>query len=134
MNKNLPQWKKRLDIVNIIYRDILTNHNSDKLKNKEYAFDSEEFTYNQLKIIENYFQNYDSYKQKIIVLLDESWSWERVNPYTKALIMCAIAEHNAINTKKAIIIDQALKTCDHRGLIKDKKFINAILEKMLKIK
>ena len=134
MNKNLPQWKKRLDIVNIIYRDILTNHNSDKLKNKEYTFDSEEFTYNQLKIIENYFQNYDSYKQKIIVLLDESWSWERVNPYTKALIMCAIAEHNAINTKKAIIIDQALITCDHRGLIKDKKFINAILEKMLKIK
>ena len=64
--------------------------------------------------------------------MQPTWPYQRINVLTKAIILSSLSEYYAINTSLAIVIDQALKTCDHRGLVRDKKFINAILDKIIK--
>lgn len=126
------QWRKRIDIFNLIYKDLMIETNSSKKELVKNAFEQLNFSVEQMKVLEDYIANFKKYESQIIPLLNPTWPWKRINNTTKAILLLALSEFNSLHTDKPIIIDQALKTCDHRGNIKDKKFINAILDKLLK--
>ncbi|MBQ6970671.1 DUF1948 domain-containing protein [bacterium] len=50
---------------------------------------------------------------------------------TQAILFTAYCENKALGLAKAIAIDQALVSCNHYGQEQHKKFINAILDKLL---
>ena len=47
-------------------------------------------------------------------------------------MIVAYCEYKVMHRAKAIAIDQALVTADQYGQLKEKSFINAILDKILK--
>ena len=59
MNNKLPRWKKRLQVFNLIYEDVLENHNTNSQEIIKNAFEKLEFDHFQMKIIEYYFANYE---------------------------------------------------------------------------
>ncbi len=126
------RWKQRIQVLNIIYSDIVSNHTTDKNNVIKQAFEVNNFDHDQIKVLEYYYDHYVELEQKIIKRLQPTWPYQRINVLTKAIILSSLSEYYAINTSLAIVIDQALKTCDHRGLVRDKKFINAILDKIVK--
>lgn len=126
------QWKKRIDVLNLIYKDIMSENSKDvNFDIIKYAFEELNFSYEQMKVIENYVENKDKYKMKLISLLKPTWPYSRVNNLSKSIIFCAMSEWNSIKTDKSIIIDQSIKTCKIRGVIKDKNFIHAAINKLL---
>ncbi len=126
------RWKQRIQVLNIIYSDIVSNHTTDKNNVIKQAFEVNNFDHDQIKVLEYYYDNYVELEQKIIKRLQPTWPYQRINVLTKAIILSSLSEYYAINTSLAIVIDQALKTCDHRGLVRDKKFINAVLDGIIK--
>lgn len=115
-------------MVNVIYDDLLTNHTNTQNLITE-CFEKMNFSHFQMQIIETYVANYLSQVDGIKQHLKPTWTYERLNPLTLAIIHTALSEANF--TGRKIIIDQALITCERRGLTQDKKFINAILDKLL---
>ncbi len=129
--KKLSLWQKRVLVLNVIYDDVITNHVSDKNTVLKDIFSNEDFDSEQMKIIEHYFNHYQEVDELVIKLLKPTWTYQRINPLTKAIIQCAYHEFQTKEIAKAIVIDQALITCSRRGITRDKKFINAILDKIL---
>lgn len=126
------RWKKRIQVLNFIYSDVVSSHTTDMNNVIKQVFEVNNFDHDQIKILEYYYDHYVELEQKIIKRLKPTWPYQRINTLTKAIILSSLSEYYAINTNLAIIIDQALKTCDHRGLIRDKKFINAVLDGIIK--
>ncbi len=124
------QWKKRLDVTNVIFDDLLSNHQNLK-ELSTICFEKLNFDLYQIKIIESYVDNLDNQIKLISENLKDTWTYKRINQLTLAIIHSALSEANLKQVDRKIIIDQALITCNKRGLIKDKKFINAILDKLL---
>lgn len=131
MNNKLPRWKKRLQVFNLIYEDVLENHNTNSQEIIKNAFEKLEFDHFQMKIIEHYFANYEKTVELIKSYLLPTWPYERISPVTRAILLTAYSEYYSVNTDKPVIINEALKTCVTRGVVRDKKFINALLDKIL---
>ena len=131
MEKNNQQrWKKRIDVVNKIYQDFVADHvDIDQLVKT--CFEVDNFDHFQISIVESYVKNQKEFDDAIIKLLKPTWPYNRINPLTKAILQTALAEAKLKQVDKKVIIDQALKTCDHRGVVKDKKWINWVLDKLI---
>lgn len=125
-------WRKRIQVLNLIYDDLLVDHTNEKSVIITSAFEKLYFDHYQIEILESYFDHYDDDKKVIEDLLKANWTYQRLNVLTKAIIHEAIAEARLKKVNKAILIDQALITCKTRGNIRDKNFINAILDKIIK--
>ena len=130
-NNQIPRWKKRLQVFNIIYEDVLDNHRNNQQKVIKNAFEKLDFDFFQMKIIEYYFANYQNMVETIKKYLLPTWPYERISPVTRAIILVAYSEFYSVNTDKAVLINESLKTCDTRGISRDKKFTNAILDRIL---
>ena len=76
--------------------------------------------------------NASDIKGLIVQHLSQNWSWDRVPFVTKAIIITAYCESKVSKLDRKIIIDQALVTAGKYWEAKDKKFINAILDKIIK--
>ena len=131
MENNQARWKKRLSVVNAIYEDFVNEHAEINNLVKS-CFEDRNFDHFQIEIIESYVANQKDFDDQIIKLLKPTWTYKRINPLTKAIIQEALAEGKIKKVDKKVIIDQALKTCDHRGVIRDKKWINWVLDKLSK--
>ncbi len=118
--------------MNIIYSDVVINHTSNKNLVIKQAFENDNFDRDQIKVLEYYFDYYKKFEQEITKRLNPTWTYQRINVLTKTIILSSLSEFYALDTPINVIIDQALKTCDHRGLVRDKQFINAILDKIIK--
>lgn len=125
------RWKKRLSVVNVIYEDFVNDH-ADINDLVKVCFEERNFDHFQIEIVESYVTNQTDFDEQIIKLLKPTWTYKRINPLTKAIICEALAESKLQKVDKKVIIDQALKTCDHRGVIRDKKWINWVLDKLIK--
>ncbi len=124
------QWEKRVEVFHYIYQILMTQKSSkDIVKN---AFEDYSFDANQMKIIEYYSANSNDIKGLIVQHLTENWSWDRIPYVTKAIIITAYCESKVSKLDRKIIIDQALITSGKYCEAKDKKFINAILDKIIK--
>lgn len=92
----------------------------------KYKFDAE-----QNKVINFFATNIQTIKVKIKPLLKDTWTWERLGLILRAILCLAYCEFFCLKLPKAIVIDQALVTCDHYSRSEDKPFLNAILDKLL---
>lgn len=129
---NNTRWQKRIKVMNIVYSDVVSNHTLNKELLLKQAFEIDNFDYEQMKVLQYYFDNQKNLEQKIIKRLKPTWPYQRINTLTKAIILSSLSEYYSLNTSLGVIIDQALKTCCHRGLVRDKKFINAMIDRIIK--
>lgn len=129
---NNTRWQKRIKVMNIVYSDVVSNHTLNKELLLKQAFEIDNFDYEQMKVLQYYFDNQKTLEQKIIKRLKPTWPYQRINTLTKAIILSSLSEYYSLNTSLGVIIDQALKTCCHRGLVRDKKFINAMIDRIIK--
>ncbi len=126
---NKAQWQKRVDVTQYVYICLMSDFDADKIKIDMLNY---EFNANQLKLLEYFADN----KNEIIGLfskhLKETWTWDRIAPLTQAIMIVAYCEVKSLNRQVPIAIDQALITADKYGQLDNKKFINAVLDKILK--
>ncbi|MGL5205097.1 MAG: transcription antitermination factor NusB [Metamycoplasmataceae bacterium] len=115
---------KRMKNVEIIYSYELFN----EAINVDRIFSEENIDNNQLKIITAIQKNYDSFVRTAKLFLDDDWTWVRIPPLTRAIILCASAELWIIDKK--IIINEYIEIT--KDFIPDEtyKFINKILDKI----
>ncbi len=125
-----PQWEKRLDVTVLIYQHILMGYSKQELS--EIGFIDYEFDAEQTKILEYACDHYDEVVKDITPYLNPSWTWERMNFFDRAIIVESIAEYNVAHTPKNVIIDQALITARKYNIDNSYKYINAILDKVIK--
>lgn len=133
MAADKTQWQKRVDVTQYIYSSLAKSLSSDLLKQDYFNADSYEFDANQLKLLE-YFADHQNEIIKIFSNnLGKDWTWQRIPLMTQAILIECYCEAKALNTPIAVVIDQALVTAEKYGQLDNKKFINAILDKVLKI-
>lgn len=130
--KNNTQWKKRVNLFRLIYAFLQTNNSEQEIINNidEDEIGGETFV-EQRKILKNIIDNFDKYKEIINSNL-KNWSFDRISDVDKALFLCALGEYNVLHTNKSIIIDQTLITAKRYSNPNAYKYINAILDKILK--
>lgn len=127
--ENKTQWQKRVDVTQFLYICLMSDFNPEQIKTNmlDYELDA-----NQLKLIEYFADN----KKAIIDLfsknLGKNWTWERIAPMQQAIMCVAYCEVKVLDRPIAVAIDQALITADKYGQLEAKKFINAILDNVLK--
>ncbi|MGL5205422.1 MAG: transcription antitermination factor NusB [Metamycoplasmataceae bacterium] len=126
-NKNGDYTKrrvKRMKNVEIIYGYELF----DEKINVDKIFSEENIDNDQLKIISAIQKNYDNFVRTAKLFLDDDWTWVRISPLTRAIILCASAELWTIDKK--IIINEYIEIT--KDYIPDDtyKFINKILDKI----
>ena len=131
---NKTQWQKRVDTTQYIYSSLAKNLEGEQLKVDYFNADSYDFDANQLKLLEYY----ANHKNEIIKLfssnLGQNWTWQRIPLMTQAILIVCYCEVKALNTEIPVAIDQALVTAERYGQLENKKFINGILDKILKNK
>ena len=122
------QWKKRVELMQYFYSCLIKDLNNKQIIANvlKYKFDSE-----QNKVIRFFAENVQTIKTKIKSLLKVTWTWERLGLILRAISCLAYCEFFCLKLPKAIVIDQALVTCDHYSQNEDKAFLNAILDKLL---
>lgn len=122
------QWKKRVELMQYFYSCLIKDLNNKQIIANvlKYKFDSE-----QNKVIRFFAENVQTIKTKIKSLLKVTWTWERLGLILRAISCLAYCEFFCLKLPKAIVIDQALVTCDHYAQNEDKSFLNAILDKLL---
>lgn len=130
--KNNTQWKKRVNLFRLIYAFLQTNNSEQEIINNidDDEIGGETFV-EQRKILKNIIDNFDKYKEIVNNNL-KNWSFDRISDVDKALFLCALGEYNVLHTNKRIIIDQTLITAKRYSNPNAYKYINAILDKILK--
>lgn len=131
-NKKYPQKsmrQSRIEVVQVLYKFIILEREIDP------AIAFEEFDFlnrTQLEKLEKIANNYEFIKKMIKINLSADWSFERLNPITKAILINATYELFVLD--KAIVINEALEigkmffdTEDFQAK-KNLKFINACLQ------
>lgn len=128
MNKVKTQWQKRVDVTQYIFSCLIKQLNTNEINENilNYNFDA-----NQLKVIEYFRDNFEFIKKNISDNLKKTWTWDRLSIMEQSIMIVAFCEFKILKREKAIAIDQALVTADKYGQLKEKKFINAILDKIL---
>ncbi|RMX35142.1 transcription antitermination protein NusB [Mycoplasmopsis fermentans] len=119
----------RLGIINVLYRYELM----DQKINVNELFDSESNLSNeQFSHLEKIAKNYDFYKKAVSQFLKEGWSWERISPLIRAILINGTHELMSIEPK--IIINESVEITKY--YFEDEKnfykMVNAILEKVYK--
>ncbi|MDR1234498.1 MAG: transcription antitermination protein NusB [Mycoplasmataceae bacterium] len=131
MPNTKQQWKKRVEIFRFIF-SVLMNNNLNAKEIKQMTFENNLFDESQLKVLD-YFADH---QEEIIDLISKhlvvEWTWKRIPEVDKALLISAYVESKATNIDRKIIIDQALVTIKHFGDPQSIKYINAILDKIIK--
>ncbi len=116
--------KQRMENVSIIYKYELFNEpiNIDKI------FSEENINSDQLKIITSIKKNYNLFAETAKIFLDKDWTWARMSPLTKSIILCASVELWILDKK--IVINEYVDIT--KDFIPDEtyKFINKILDKI----
>lgn len=134
-NKRNQMWKKRMEIIQIIYSFMVSLNPNNKNFAQEFLYDcysKYKLDKWQTQILSFAITNFDEIKNQYIVPnLKPSWFFEQINFVNVSIITESIAENKEMNTPKGILIDQAIITTKNFCDDLDYKFINAILDKVL---
>lgn len=120
----MKQWEKRIISLNNIYRFLTTELTN--IANRE-NLDGW-----IIEILDYAFINKNMIIEKVEPFLNNDWTWDRILPINQAIIILAYSEKEINKTDKAIIIDQSIKTAKNYSDASSYKFINLILDKILK--
>jgi len=119
---NKTQWQKRIDV----FRYVMAY-----MSNRDYSLDNN-YDSDQIKVI-NYFRDeLDNIVNLVKKYIAPNHSWASTKEIDKAIIVSAYSEFKALNTPRNVIIDQAITTAKNYSSANSYKFINAILDKILK--
>lgn len=124
------QWKKRVELMQYIYACLISSIATDKIieqSSKNFDFDAD-----QLKAIEYFAAHKDEIITLIASSLAQNWTIQRIMLVEQAILITSYCEFKANLIQKEIVIDQALITTSRFSNDDSKKYINAILEKILK--
>ncbi|MGL4951659.1 MAG: transcription antitermination factor NusB [Mycoplasma sp.] len=124
------QWEKRISISNYIYQCLLLDVNKEDMI--FCACEHDEFDLDQMSVIEHIANNLSEMIDLIKPNLSETWTWERLCVVDKAIMITAMAEVEVLKTPKAIAIDQALISAKNFNIDESYKYINAVLDKVIK--
>ena len=115
---------KRMQNVEIVYKYELL----DELLNLEKIFVEENINNDQLKVLTSIQKNYDKFIKTAKLFLDIDWTWIRISPLTRAIILCASVELWTLDKK--IVLNEYVEIT--KDFIPDDtyKFINNILDKI----
>lgn len=130
------KWLERVQNVQIIYSYLIEK------KDNSLAF-AQQFLHGiltkyklnlfQVRVLEYVFNNFGFIQDEIIKPnIKESWYIEQINLVNIAIIAEAYSEFNVNQTPKSVLIDQSIITTKNFCDDGDYKFINAILDKILK--
>jgi len=125
-----PQWKKRVEIFEYFYTCLIQEFNSTEIV--ENSFNDYEFDANSLKIIEYFATNFEWIRNVIELFTGKDWTWDRLSFIDRAVIMEAVAEYIVSDIDLKIIIDQSVKTTKIYSIDENYRYVNAILDKVLK--
>lgn len=120
----ISKLEQRAKIINYLYSFELFDKSIDSVA----AFESGDFDDREIKIIENIAKNYDKFKANIIKIIKVKWSWERIAPYLRAILIFGSFDF-LINPKNLVINELVVLT---KAYAPDDsyKFINGILNTM----
>ncbi|MDK2819962.1 MAG: transcription antitermination protein NusB [Mycoplasmataceae bacterium] len=126
-NKDKPYTKRRtqrMKNVEIIYKYELF----DEIVDIDNIFSVENINNDQLKLLTAVQKNYASFISTAKLFLDEDWTWRRMPPLTRAIILCASVELWTLD--KRIVINEYVDIT--KDFIPDEtyRFVNKILDKI----
>ena len=122
MNIQETQHKKRTRKIHFLYKYELLN---EKL-NLEDAFENYNFNEEEFKEIEKLMEDYDNLKATIKRYLKKTWSWSRILPLERAILIVGAYELKSLD--KGIVINEMI-IYSKEYLLNDKyKFINGLLQ------
>lgn len=130
-NYTLSQWEKRVVIFKFIY-SILMNDELlliDINKKIEQELPNDEYI---KSAVNDFVENRNKYIELLQSNLKENWTVNRLDYVDRAIIFCSMCESNVHHIDKKIIIDQAIITSKNYGTETSYKFINFILDKVIK--
>ena len=121
---NMAQTKSRMNVINVIYVSELTNERLTKESIRE-DFDLSEI---ELKSLDWIITKYDGLKKLITTFTKDSWTWTRMAPLERAMLLFGAFELS-FRDKKIVINELVILS---KGYISGEsyKFINAILDKV----
>lgn len=129
---NKTQWQKRVDATQYIYSSLAKNLTGQQLKVDYFNDENYNFDEGQIRLLDYYADHYQEIIDKFSANLGANWTWERIPLMTQAIIIVCYCEVKSLGTEIPVAIDQALVTAEKYGQLDNKKFINAILDKVLK--
>ncbi|MGL4950607.1 MAG: transcription antitermination protein NusB [Mycoplasma sp.] len=124
------QWEKRVAVSNYIYQCLLMETNPQEIIFDAHSHD--DFDIEQMNVIEYIANNLQTLIDMIKPNLSETWTWERISYVDRAIMLTAIAEVKALDLPKVIAIDQALISAKEFNIDESYKYINAVLDKVIK--
>ena len=124
MNIKKTQHKKRTGKIHFLYKYELLNQKLDL----EDAFENYNFDEEEFKDLENLMSKYDELKSTIKRFLIKTWTWSRVLPLERAILI--VGAYELLSIEKGIVINEMV-IYSKEYLLGDKyKFINGILQKI----
>lgn len=127
----MKQWEKRVKLFELVYSALIRDISPNDLIN--FSFEqSYEFGADSLKILECLVKEWEQIVNLLKPNISTTWTWERISYTDKAILLLAVAENKALDTPRNVIIDQSLITAKNYSIDDSYKFINPILEKVLK--
>ncbi len=124
MTKHSKQFNTRLKIINYLYKYELMG---ETLSSKE-AYESVQYNDYELKVIDKIIGIYDKLVSTIKKYLISSWTWERLAPLEKAILIFGTFEMQIEDLP--LVINELIIIA--RGLIPNDnyQYINSILDKI----
>ncbi len=127
----MKQWEKRVKLFELVYSALIRDISPNDLIN--FSFEQlYEWEADSLKILEYLVKEWDEIVALLRPNISSTWTWDRISYTDKAVLLVAVAENKALDTPKNVIIDQSLITAKNYSIDDSYKFINPILEKVLK--
>lgn len=131
-NTKLNQWQKRILCVRFIYSVLVSN----LTKNEAIVKFQEEIKplYNDdvNRVIATFFLRKKEIIFEISKHLKQGWTLDRINYVDLAILIEAVCEFISLKIDKKVVIDQAIITAKKYSESNSYKFINSILDKILK--
>ncbi len=122
----MSQMKSRMNVINVLYLYELTGEQLDSFAVHD-NFDLSETEFKSLNWI---IKKYDALKKVVCKYLKQGWSWNRLAPLERGLLLYGAFEMSF--RSKSIVINEIITLA--KGFIPGDsyKFINGILDKVAK--
>lgn len=131
-SKILSQWERRVVVFKYIYSLLIDDSLSVDMqenKVKEELFEKDKYVYD---VVLEFIKNKSKYELMIKPYLKTNWTIDRIDYIDKSIIFASLSEYSIHKIDKKIIIDQAIITAKKYGITNSYKFINFILDKVIK--
>ncbi len=116
--------KSRIKIIFFIYNWYLLKWTSEEIKLNYKLHKINKF---EKESIERILENMETYEQRVIEILTDKWSWDRINILDRSLIINALDEITVDKEEYKLSINEAIEISKIYSDPKAYKIINKIL-------